>query len=275
MQIRRKTFARGSFGLVVSALIVLTLLSGVSMAGEVASATLKNGLRAIVVRNTLAPVVTTELNYLVGSNEAPPGFPGTAHALEHMMFRGSPGLSAAQLSTVSAAMGGDFNAATQQTVTQYFFTVPADNLEIALRIEATRMQAILATEPVWKQERGAIEQEVAQDLSNPQYVFYMRLLEAMFRGTPYAHDALGTRESFQRTTAAMLRDFHRAWYVPNNAVLIVVGNIDPEAVLAKVRQIFEGIPARPLPVRPAIQLGPLQPERITVDTDLAYGMAVV
>src|ERR1700758_4470007 len=95
---------------------------------DVVRTTLRNGLRVVIVRNTLAPVVTTEINYLAGSNEAPDGFPGMAHAQEHMMFRGSPKLPAAQLAEITAAMGGDFNADTQQTVTQYFFTVPADQL---------------------------------------------------------------------------------------------------------------------------------------------------
>jgi zinc protease len=154
--------------------VLMNYVSGRAQAAteaDVTRATLKNGLRVVIVRNTLAPVVTTEINYLVGSNEAPDGFPGMAHALEHMMFRGSPGLSSAQLSNLIAAMGGNFNAATQQTVTQYFFTVPASDLEIALNIEAVRMRDALNTEALWKQERGAIEQEVAQDLSNPQYMF--------------------------------------------------------------------------------------------------------
>src|SRR6478672_4339150 len=173
-------------------LILAALLGGVNVPAQSATesnvtrATLKNGLRVVIVRNALAPVVTTEINYLVGSNEAPDGFPGMAHALEHMMFRGSPGLSAAQTSTLIAAMGGSFNAATQQVVTQYFFTVPATDLETALHIEAIRMRGLLATDALWKQERGAIEQEVAQDYSNPEYLFYSRLLAQMFVGTPYA-----------------------------------------------------------------------------------------
>ena len=152
-------------------------------------------------------MVTTQINYLVGSNEAPNGFPGMAHALEHMMFRGSPGLSSAQLSSLIAAMGGNFNANTQQVVTQYFFTVPTGDLETALRIEAVRMRDVLATDALWRQERGAIEQEVAQDYSNPQYLFYSRLLAQMFAGTPYEHDALGTRPSFQKTTGRDAQGF--------------------------------------------------------------------
>ena len=168
---------------------------GVRTAGpQVVRQTLANGLRVIVVRDPLAPVVTSEINYLVGSNEAPAGFPGLAHAQEHMMFRGSPSLSAAQLSTISAAMGGDFDANTTQTVTRYFFTVPAADLDIALHIEAERMRGVLDTQALWDKERGAIEQEVARDLSDPDYVFYTRLLASMFAGTPYAHDALGTRD---------------------------------------------------------------------------------
>src|SRR5437870_11295263 len=183
----------------MAALLTFIARAQAGTESDITRATLKNGLRVVIVRNTLAPVVTTEINYLVGSNEAPEGFPGMAHALEHMMFRGSPGLSSAQLSNLIAAMGGSFNANTQQTVTQYYFTVPASDLEIALNIEAVRMRDALNTEALWKQERGAIEQEVAQDLSNPQYMFYSRLLSVIFAGTPYAHDALGTCSSFQKT----------------------------------------------------------------------------
>src|SRR5438093_1796497 len=262
-------------------LILAALLIGVNAPAQPATesnvtrATLKNGLRVVIVRNTLAFVVTTEINYLVGSNEAPEGFPGMVHALEHMMFRGSSGLSSAQLSNLIAAMGGNFNAATQQTVTQYFFTVPASDLEIALNIEAVRMRDALNTEALWKQERGAIEQEVAQDLSNPQYMFYARLLSVIFAGTPYAHDALGTRSSFQQTTGKMLKDFHKNWYAPNNAILIIVGDVDPAAALAKIKRFFEPIPRRAVPARPKIQLQPVKPTTIAIDSDLPYGIAAV
>ena len=238
-------------------------------------ATLKNGLRVVIVRDPLAPAATTVMNYRVGSDEAPAGFPGMAHAQEHMMFRGSPGLSADQLAAIGAGMGGMFNADTQQGVTQYTFTVPAEDLDVALHIEAIRMRGALDTEQLWRQERGAIEQEMAQDLSNPEYVFYTRLLKAMFRGTPYEHDALGTRQSFNQTTGAMLRSFHEAWYAPNNAVLVITGNVRPEAALSEVRKLFDPIPAKALPARPGYRFSEVQPETLRLETDLPYGLAVI
>jgi len=238
-------------------------------------ATLDNGLRVVIVRNPLAPVATTVINYLVGSDEAPEGFPGTAHAIEHMMFRGSPGLSADQLANITAALGGNFDADTQQVVTQYYFTIPAEELDVALHIEAIRMQSLSSSEELWNQERGAIEQEVAQDLSNPDYVFYTKLLEAMFRGTPYAHDALGTRPSFDQSTDAMLRNFHDTWYSPNNAILVIVGDLQPAKTLAEVKKLFGDLPAKKLPERPAIHLSSLEAQRLRLPTDSSTGLAVV
>ncbi len=273
-EIMRKS-VRGILWAVVILLILWAGPAGSARAEDAVRATLKNGLRVVVVPNSLAPVVTTMVNYLVGSNEAMPGFPGMAHAQEHMMFRGSSGLSGAQLANLIAAMGGRFNADTQQTVTQYFFTVPAEDLEVALRIEAIRMRDVLDSEELWLEERMAIEQEVAQDLSNPMYVFYMKLLEKMFEGTPYSHDALGTRPSFQETTGNMLKAFHEKWYLPNNAVMVIVGDVDPEKTLSMVKTLFEDIPSRPLPPRQSIQLQPLKGGTIEQETDLPYGLAVV
>jgi len=246
-----------------------------STAAGVLRATLTNGLQVIIVRNTLAPVVTTMVNYCVGSDEAPAGFPGTAHATEHMMFRGSPGLSADQLAAISAAFGGDFDAETDHATTQYFFTTPADNLEVALRVEATRMRDLLPDESLWEKERGAIEQEVAQDLSNPEYVFYEQLLAAVFKGSPYEHSPLGTRPSFDKTTDADLRKFHNTWYVPNNAILVIVGNVEPQKVLEQVKQVFGKIPAAQLPARPEFNFGTVKPDTLKLDTDLPYGLAAL
>jgi len=243
--------------------------------GGVLRATLANGLRVVIVRNTLAPVVATSVNYLVGSDEAPVGFPGTAHAQEHMMFRGSPGLTADQLADIGSVVGGDFNANTREDLTQYLFTVPAEDLDVALHIEALRMRAVLDTAAEWNEERGAIEQEVAQDLSEPSYLLFSKLRTRMFAGTPYEHDALGTRPSFEKTTAHMLKSFHDTWYAPNNAILVIAGDVEPGATLTLVQQLFADIPAKKLPPKPAVRLRPVQPASFSVDTDRPSGTLMI
>jgi len=183
----------------------------------VTRATLDNGLRVVIVHDPLAPVVTVEENYLVGADETPAGFPGMAHAQEHMAFRGCKGLSGDQIAAIFAQLGGQGNADTQQNITQYFTTVPAQDLDVALRVDAACMQDMEDSQEQWSRERGAIEQEVARDLSNPTYKFIARLNEDLFAGTPYAHDALGTKASFDATTGASLKKFFNDWYAPNNA----------------------------------------------------------
>src|ERR1041385_1418429 len=119
-------------GIVAVALSTLVAIAhGEANNAQIVRATLPNGLRVIIVRNALAPVVATSVNYLTGSNEAPAGFPGTAHAQEHMMFRGSPGLTADQLADIGGVLGGNFNANSRQSLTQYLFTVPAEDLDVA------------------------------------------------------------------------------------------------------------------------------------------------
>ena len=234
-------------------------------------ATLPNGLRVVIVRDPLAPVAAISVNYLVGADEAPAGFPGMAHAQEHMMFRGSPGLTADQLANIGSVMGGNFNANTREGLTQYLFTVPVADLDVALHIEAARMRAVLDTQKDWNQERGAIEQEVAQDLSEPSYLLFSKMRAAMFAGTPYAHDALGTRPSFEKTTAQMLKSFHDAWYAPNNAIVVIAGDVDPGTTLPEVKRLFGDIAPKKLPSRPTVRLHPVRPVSLAVDTDQPIG----
>jgi zinc protease len=212
---------------------------------------------------------------MVGSDEAPAGFPGTAHAQEHMMFRGGPGLSADQLANIGSIMGGDFNADTRESITQYLYTIPSEDLDVALHIEALRMRAIADSQSEWDHERGAIEQEVAQDLSDPGYVLYSKLRRIAFKGTPYEFDALGTRPSFDKTTAAMLRQFHDRWYAPNNALIVIVGNVDPAATLNQVKALFGAIPRKQLPARAPLKLQPIAATSFTVDTDRPEGTQMI
>lgn len=243
-----------------------------SRADSVLRATLPNGLRVVIVPNRLAPVVTTELNYLVGSNDAPDGFPGTAHALEHMMFRGSDGLDRDQLSEIGALLGGVYNASTTETVTQYTYTIPSDDLNLALRIEALRMRGLTLNQSDWEKERGAIEQEVSRDLSSPFYNFMAQTQSILFEHTPYEHDALGTRASFDKTDATLLRAFYDKWYAPNNAILVIAGDVQPADALAQVEATFGGIPRHELPTHATIQTGPVQARTLNLDTNFSVGL---
>jgi zinc protease len=238
-------------------------------------ATLPNGMRVVIIRNTLAPVVTVEANFMVGGNETPDGFPGMAHAQEHMAFRGCKGMSADQTSAIFALMGGDNNADTQQNITQYFETVPSADVDVALQAEAACMRRIDDSQAEWDRERGAIEQEVARDLSNPTQKFVDRLNQDMFAGTPYAHDALGTRSSFDKTTGPMLKEFADKWYTPSNMILVVVGDVEPTATLEKIRQFYGDVPSHPLPPHPAINLQPVKPETFTLDSNLPYVLGYI
>jgi zinc protease len=259
-------------------LLTIALLAGLAADDtheSVLRATLDNGLRVVIVRDPLAPVATVEENYLAGGQDTPAGFPGTAHAQEHMAFRGCAGLSADQISAIYAQLGGTVNADTQQTITQYFVNVPAQDLETALRVDAACMRDVQDSQDQWAEERGAIEQEVSRDLSNPTYKFISRLNQDLFAGTPYSHDALGTRPSFDATTGEMLKKFYKDWYAPNNAILVIVGDVDPAATLAKVKELYGSIPRRPVPAHADVKMEPVKPESFTLDSNLPYQLVFV
>jgi zinc protease len=254
---------------------VTPVLLHAASAPEVQRETLANGMRVVVVRSTLAPVVTIQANFLVGGNETPDGFPGMAHAQEHMAFRGCTGMTADQTSAIYALMGGDNDADTQQNITQYYATVPAADTDVALQAQATCLRGIDDSQAEWDQERGAIEQEVQRDLSNPTYKFIDRLNGTMFAGSPYSHDPLGTKASFDATTAPMLKDFYSKWYAPSNMILVVVGDVDPAHILAEVKDMYGSIPDHPLPPRPEIELKPFDTDTFTIDSNLPYVLAFI
>ncbi|MGH8803025.1 MAG: insulinase family protein, partial [Casimicrobiaceae bacterium] len=239
--------------------------------GDVLRATLSNGLRVVIVRDTLAPMVATQITYLAGGYETPKDFPGTAHALEHMMFRDSAGMSGAQLNEMTGKMGGETNAFTTNDATQFYFVAPSAYLDILLNIEAHRMRGALLTETDWDAEKGAIEQEVSGDIADPGYRAFQETEQILFAGTGYADDPLGTRPSFDRTTARTLRAFYDAWYQPGNAIFVIVGDVDPEATLARVKALFGGIASQPTPARAPVVLAPVHPRTIEMTTPRGIG----
>ena len=242
---------------------------------DVLKATLANGMRVVIVRNPIAAVVSTDMTYLVGSRDDPSDVPGMAHAQEHMMYRGTPDLPTAQLGTIATALGGDFNAQTGDTVTQYQFTVPAADLDYILRIESDRMRDVLDAQSEWTNERGAIEQEVARDLSTPGRDFFQDVRALAWAGTGYEHDGVGSKAAFDALTGPRLKNFWRRWYAPNNAVLVVAGDIDPPRALAQIRERFESIPRRDVPAHAHAALKPLARTVIRRTTTLAYALAAV
>ncbi len=260
---------------VVSIPVLNTAACAASTVQQPVHATLPNGLRVVIVPDALAPVVTTELNYLTGSAEAPKGFPGTAHALEHMMFRGSDGLDKDQLSTIGARLGGSYNADTTEDVTQYFYTAPAEDLPILLKIEALRMNGLTLSQADWEKERGAISQEVSRDLSSPSYRYISQLQGILFKNTPYEFDALGSRPSFDKTDAALLKKFYKTWYAPNNAILVITGDVDPEKTLQQIRDIFGPIPSRKLPEPAIVKPGPVPAKTLNIPTNYPVSFATI
>ncbi len=223
---------------------------------SVTRATLANGLQVVVVHDPLAPVVTAVMNYRVGSDEQ--SLPGLAHATEHMMFRGSKTLSSSSFMDVISLTGGEFDADTRNNVTQYYFTVPAQYLDIALRLERSRATGLSMAQSQWNEERLAITQEVTQDDSNALYRLFTKMSQRMLAGTPYAHNRLGTGQGFAKEiNNPQLLSFYRTWYHPNNAVYVIVGDVDGPRTIARVRRIFGDVPAAALPRRPAVRLQPL------------------
>ena len=239
--------------------------------GKVLRATLDNGLRVVIVRETLSPMVTTQITYLAGGYQTPDGFPGTAHALEHMMFRDSNGMTGAQLNEMTGKMGADNNAFTTNDATQFYFVAPSNYLDILLHIESTRMEGALLTQKDWDRERGAIEQEVSRDISNPGYLAFQKAQRILYAGTGYAEDALGTRPSFDKTTATDLQTFYKDWYAPNNSLLVIVGDVDPQTTLTKVRDLFGKIPKRTLVAAAPVKLQPIKSETLESTTPKGTG----
>jgi zinc protease len=243
---------------------------------EVTRATLPNGLRIVVLRDRLAPVVTTWLNVDAGSNDE--AFDGLAHAQEHMFYRGSRTLGGPEADQIAGFTGDEDNADTQSEITQYFHLVPAADLDLALHLDASRFAGILDAPRDWLEERGAIEQEVTRNNSDASYRLGVKILHHVMAGTRYANDGLGTLESFGKQIGSpQLRAFYDTWYHPNNALYVIAGDIDPQVAIASVRRSFGAMPAAKLPAHVVGKLTLLAPatftdtsDQSTIEAEVAY-----
>jgi zinc protease len=251
-------------------LLVATLLSaaGIALAqngpgdGGIYTTTLHNGLRVVVVEDHSAPVVQSSVWYGFGSLDETPGKTGLAHALEHMVFRGTPQLSAAGLDDVVARLGAQMNGETSYDYTQFYFEMPADKLRVALAIDADRMVHASLSPAAWAVERNAVLDEIDGDDSSPFFNLLSRVRAAAFPNQPAGRTPLGKRSDVARATAADIARYYREWYAPNNATLVVAGDVNHQRVFALARRSFGAIPKRPLPAKPQLDPVPAPPGQV-------------
>jgi zinc protease len=240
---------------------------------RVVRATLANGMHVILLPNKLAPVATTFVSYGVGSDDDT--LPGIAHATEHMLFRGTSELSAGQLADIAARMGAEYNAFTSNEYTLYYYKLPSAYVDVALHVEADRMSRAAIRAADWATERGAIEQEIRAQESQPLYKVGLKLRQTFFAGTPFATASGGTVPSFEKMTADDIRAFYKAWYHPSNATLIVAGDIDPQQTLARVHQQFDAIPDAAVPTRKPFEIPALATASLEEPIDFPIGVGVL
>jgi zinc protease len=208
---------------------------------------LRNGLQVVVVEDRATPVVECAMWYRFGSLDETPGRTGLAHALEHMMFRGSQHISAAALDDITERLGAQMNGQTDYDYTEFYFVLPADKLDVALYIEADRMQHALLRQSDWDIERGAVLSELDGDASSPFFNLLARVRAAAYPGQPNGRVPTGVRSDVARATAAEIAHYYHEWYAPNNATLVVAGDVNHETVFREAGHFFGAIPARRIP----------------------------
>jgi zinc protease len=209
--------------------------------------TLDNGLTVILREMHHAPVTSFWVWYAVGSRNEKPGLTGASHWVEHMMFKGSPQFPAGELDRAVSREGGRWNAFTWIDFTAYYETMPADRIDLALRLEADRMaNAIMSAEDV-ESERTVILSERHMYEDQPMFLLSEELTAAAFRVHPYHHETIGDEADLVSMTRDDLYAHYRRYYRPNNATLVAAGDFDSNQLLARIQELFGSIAAGELP----------------------------
>ncbi len=210
--------------------------------------TLDNGLKVIVREDHRAPVVVSQLWYRVGSSYEPPGRTGLSHALEHMMFKGSERLAPGQASHLLSSLGAQENAFTSRDYTAYYQVLSRDQLAIALELEAERMHGLTLPEDEFLREMEVIKEERRLRVDdNPSSLAYERFLTLAHMASPYAQPVIGWMHDLDRLSVEDLREWYRRYYQPSNAILVVVGDVQLEAVRSLVERYFGPLDNTPSP----------------------------
>jgi zinc protease len=228
-----------------------------ALAEPVTSFTLENGLNVVVIEDHRAPVVVQMIWYRVGAADEPPGHSGIAHFLEHLMFKGTDTVGPNQFSAIVEAQGGDDNAFTSSDFTAYFQRVAADRLPLVMEMEADRMRNLRLTEEDVATEREVIIEERYQRTdSNPGALLSEQMRAAQFQNHPYGIPIIGWRHEMEQLSREDALEYYERFYAPNNATLVIAGDVEPEAVKALALEHYgpiapsDGIVPRERPQEP-------------------------
>ncbi len=209
---------------------------------------LKNGLRVILAEDHSAPTYSICVTYNVGSRDERPGRTGFAHLFEHMLFQGSANVGKGEHLILVQNNGGSANGTTSADRTNYFETLPANQLELGIFLEADRMRAPSITQANFDNQRLTVQEERRQSYDNRPYGrTYETVIDTAYDNFAYKHSTIGSMDDLNSATAEDAAAFFRSYYAPNNAVLSLVGDFKSETALALIKKYFESIPAQPPP----------------------------
>jgi zinc protease len=212
---------------------------------------LDNGMKTLLVENRVAPVVTVMVLYKVGSRNEAVGYTGSTHLLEHMMFKGTPTFNKDKNTQIAATLqkiGADFNATTWYDRTNYFETVPSDQIELAIELEADRMRNSLIADSDRQSEMTVVRNELERGQNEPSEVLDEAVYAAAFREHPYHHPTIGWRADVEGVPTSRLKEFFDTFYHPNNATTIIVGDFERQETLELINKHFGAYPASEKPI---------------------------
>ncbi|MCU7880785.1 MAG: insulinase family protein [Candidatus Thiodiazotropha sp. (ex Lucinoma aequizonata)] len=208
---------------------------------------LENGMKVIVKQDRRAPIAVSQVWYKVGSSYEHGGITGVSHVLEHMMFKGTKQYPPGEFSRIIAANGGDENAFTGRDYTAYFQTMSSDRLDVSFKLEADRMRNLLLLPEEFKKEVEVVKEERRMRTEDkPQSLTYEQFLAGAYEASPYRIPVIGWMADLDALQVEDLQVWYRKWYVPNNATLVVVGDVEPDQVIQLAQRYF----------------GPLKPEQV-------------
>ena len=249
--------SRGGIALTVAAGLTVFGGEGKAAVFDPETFTLDNGMQVVVVTNRRAPVVSHHVWYRIGSADSPQGKSGLPHFLEHLMFKGTESLASGEFSRIVARNGGNENAFTGPDYTGYFQTIAKDRLELVMRMEADRMTNLVLDEEETLLERDVILEERSQRTDNdPGSRLSEQINAAQYLHHPYRLPIIGWRHEIESYSREDALDFYRTWYAPNNAILIVAGDIDAAELRPLAERYYGVIPAREIPERVRVQEPP-------------------